>query len=58
MLVEDVLKGVYLVLMVPRIKYCKCLKGFWRISKSVWKGVLKVSDVFLAGVGGGLLKVS
>ena len=54
--VEGVLKGVYLVLMVPRIKYCKCLKSYWRISKIVWKGVLNVSGVFLAGVGGMLRK--
>ena len=55
--VEGVLKGVYLVLMVPRIKSCKCLKGDWRMSKSVGKCVLKMFDVFLAGVGW-VLKVS
>ena len=55
--VEGVLKGVYLLMMMPRIWSCKCLKGYWRMSKSVWKGVLKVSDVFLAGVGW-VLKVS
>ena len=57
MVVEGVLKGIYLVLMVLRIYSCKCLKGYWRVSKIVWKGVLKVSDVFLAGVGW-VLKVS
>ena len=54
--VDGVLKGVYLVL-VPRIKSCMCLKGYWRMSKSAWKCVLKLFDVFLAGVGW-VLKVS
>ena len=54
--VDGVLKGVYLVL-VPRIKLCMCLKGYWRMSKSAWKCVLKLFDVFLAGVGW-VLKVS
>ena len=44
------LEGCYLVLMVLSIKSCKCLKGYWRMTKSVWKCVLKLLDVFLAGV--------
>ena len=36
--------------MVLSIKSCKCHKGYWRISKSVWKCVFKLLDVFLAGV--------